>query len=448
MLVTTTEQKGIAMVNNDSIQHLDPELKELLFTYLKTTSNLCEFMNSSMTMLLNTIMSLQADEVCQAQYNERTDKRTNCRNGYRKRILTTSVGSLHLLIPKLRKGTYFPENIFSRWARIDRAVICAVAEMYVSGTSTRKIEKVAKSFGIESISKDQVSKLCSILDKDTHKFLHKDWSDINFAYLFLDATYLKCHAGSRVRNEAFLTAIGIGSDGHKHFLGFTCSESESYESWLSFLEDLKSRGVDGVKLITSDAHNGLKRAITQVYPQASWQRCITHVKREVIQKISSKKNANRACAIMSPIFKEKDPSLVRALYHEAVEQIEAISPKAAKVLEDAETDALTYLSFPQGHHLKIRTNNIQERMNAELKRRARVVGCFHNTSSIERLLGAIAIEENSVWETGRMCMSPESVAVVLDIDKKRVRLPRIKLEAKKKAQAIIQLAIDELEDVS
>lgn len=129
------------MVNNDSIQHLDPELKELLFTHLKTTSNLCEFMNSSMTMLLNTIMSLQADEVCQAQYNERTDKHTNCRNGYRKRILTTSVGSLHLLIPKLRKGTYFPENIFSRWARIDRAVICAVAEMYVSGTSTRKVKK-------------------------------------------------------------------------------------------------------------------------------------------------------------------------------------------------------------------------------------------------------------------------------------------------------------------
>lgn len=436
------------MVNDNSIQHLDPELKELLFTYLKTTSNLCEFMNSSMTMFLNTIMSVQADEICQAHYNERSDERTNSRNGYRKRILTTSVGDLHLLVPKLRKGTYFPENIFSRWARIDKAVICAVAEMYVSGTSTRKVEKIAKSFGIESISKDQVSHLSSLLDKDTQEFLNRDWSHINFAYLFLDATYVKCHSVSRVRNEAFLTAIGIGSDGHKHFLGFTCADSESFESWLSFLEDLKDRGVGGIKLITSDAHEGLKRAIAHVYPDASWQRCITHVKRDVIQKVSGKKNIKRACAVMSPIFKEKDPTLVRALYHEAIEQIEAISERAAKVLEEAEIDALAYLSFPQGHHIKIRTNNIQERMNAELKRRARVVGCFPNPSSVVRLLGAIAIEENAEWESGRMHMAPESVAVVLEIDKGRVKLPRISLQAKKRAQTIIQLAIDELEDVS
>ena len=285
----------------------------------------------------------------------------------------------------------------------------------------------------------------AVIDGEVDAFLAKDWSGMRFAYLFLDATYVSCRVGGRVRKEAFITAIGVGDDGRRHFVGFTCANAESYASWRGFLQDLEERGVRNVRLVTSDAHDGLVKAIGEVYPEATWQRCIVHVKRDVLAKISGKEDQRRALAVMAPIFKESDPALVRALYHRAVEELEAFAPGAASVLEDAELDALAHLSFPRGHRVKIRTNNVQERMNCELKRRAKVVQSFPSTDSVMRLLGGIVGEINADWESGRLFMSRESLEPVLGMERAENEVEEIEVgeEAMANAKVIMRIALDE-----
>ena len=433
------------MVNNNRIPHDSPELREVLMGFLDSASSLCDMMNTTMAAVLNEIMSIQADEACGAGYGERSDARVNSRNGYRERRLETTVGTLPLLVPKLRSGSYFPTDLFERWSRTDRALAAAVAEMYVTGTSTRKVEKVAAKFGVESLTKDQVSRLCAVIDGEVDAFLEKDWSGMRFAYLFLDATYVRCRVGGRVRCEAFITAIGVGDDGRRHFLGFTCANAESYASWRGFLQDLEERGVRGVRLVTSDAHDGLRRAISEVYPEATWQRRIVHVKRDALAKIDGAGAQRRARAAMAPIFKESDPALVRALYHEAAGELESFAPAAAKVLEDAEVDALAHLSFPREHRVKIRTNNVQERANCELKRRAKVVQAFPSTGAVMRLLGGIVDEINADWESGRLFMSKESLKPVLGLERAENRVEEFAPdeEARSRAKVIMRIALDE-----
>ena len=433
------------MVNPNRITHDAPELRDVLLGFLESASSLCDMMNTTMAAVLNEIMSIQADEACGASYGERNDARVNSRNGYRKRKLETTAGTLPLMVPKLRSGSYFPTDLFERWSRTDRALAAAVAEMYVTGTSTRKVEKVAAKFGVESLSKDQVSRLCAVIDGEVDACLAKDWSGLRFAYLFLDATYVSCRVGGRVRKEAFITAIGVGDDGREHFVGFACANAESYASWRGFLQDLEERGVRNVRLVTSDAHDGLVKAIGEVYPEATWQRCIVHVKRDVLAKISGKEDQRRALAVMAPIFKESDPALVRALYHRAVEELEAFAPGAASVLEDAELDALAHLPFPRGHRVKIRTNNVQARMNCELKRRAKVVQSFPSTDSVMRLLGGIVGEINADWESGRLFMSRESLEPVLGMERAENEVEEIEVgeEAMANAKVIMRIALDE-----
>lgn len=433
------------MVNPNRITHGTPELKEVLLGFLESASSLCDMMNTTMAAVLNEIMSIQADEICGAAYGERSDSRVNSRNGYRPRGLDTTCGTLDLMVPKLRSGSYFPTDLFERWSRTDRALAATVAEMYVTGTSTRKVEKVAAKFGVQSLSKDQVSRLCAVIDGEVDAFLAKRWDGMRFAYLFLDATYVSCRVNGRVRKEAFITAIGVGDDGRRHFVGFTCANAESYASWRGFLQDLRERGVRDVRLVTSDAHDGLVKAIGEVYPEATWQRCIVHVKRDVLAKIEGAEDQRRARAIMAPIFKETEPQLVRALYQRAVEELESFAPKAACVLEDAEVDALAHLSFPREHRIKIRTNNVQERMNCELKRRTKVVQAFPSTDSVLRLLGGIIDEINSEWETGRIYMSPKSLKPVLGLEEAKNRYDEFEPseEVRQQAKVIMMIALDE-----
>ena len=433
------------MVNPNRIAHDTPELRDVLLGFLESASSLCDMMNTTMAAVLNGIMSIQADEACGASYGERSEARVNSRNGYRKRDLDTTVGTLPLMVPKLRSGSYFPTDLFERWSRTDRALAAAVAEMYVTGTSTRKVEKVAAKFGVDSLSKDQVSRLCAVIDGEVDAFLAKDWSGMRFAYLFLDATYVSRRVNGRVRKEAFITAIGVGDDGRKHFVGFTCANAESYASWRGFLQDLEERGVRNVRLVTSDAHDGLVKAIGEVYPEATWQRCIVHVKRDVLRKVEGREAQRRATAVMAPIFKESDPALVRALYHEAVGELEAFAPAAARVLEDAELDALAHLSFPRGHWVKIRTNNVQERMNCELKRRAKVVQAFPSADSVLRLLGGIVDEVNAEWESGSRFMSTDSLGPVLGLERAENRTGEIEVgeEVVASAKVIMKVALDE-----
>ena len=433
------------MVSSNRITHNNPELRDVLLEFLDSASSLCDMTDTTMAAVPDEIMSTRADEACGAEYGARSDRRVNSRNGYRSRRLDTTIGTLDLRIPKLRSGSYFPTGLLERYSRTERALAAAVAEMYVTGTSTRKVEKVAAKFGVESLSKDQVSRLCAVIDGEVDAFLARDWSAMRFAYLFLDATYVRCRVSGRVRSEAFITAIGVGDDGRKHFVGLTCANAESYASWRGFLQDLERRGVRNVRLVTSDAHDGLVRAIMDVYPEATWQRCIVHVKRDVLAKVDGREAQRRARAVMSPIFRESDPTLVRALYHKAVDELASFAPGASRVLEDAEVDALAFLSFPREHRVKIRTNNVQERMNCELKRRAKVVQTFPSTGSVLRLLGGIVDEVNADWASENLFMSKESLRPVLGLERAENRIEEFapSEEVRARAEVIMMVALDE-----
>ena len=385
------------MAGPDRITHDNPEPGDVSPGFLDSAPGLCDMTDATMAAVPDEIMSIQADEACGAEYGARSDRRADSRNGYRSRRLDTTIGTLDLRIPKPGSGSYFPTGLPGRYSRTERALAAAVAETCAAGTSTRKVERVAAKFGAGSLSKDQVSRLCAVIDGEVDAFLARDWSAMRFAYLFLDATYVRCRVSGRVRSEALVTAIGVGDDGRKHFVGFTCANAESYASWRGFPRDLEGRGVRNVRLVTSDAHDGLAGAIREVYPEATWQRRVARARRDVLAKVDGREAQRRARAVMSPILGESDPTLVRAPCHEAVDELASFAPGASRVLEDAEVDALAYLSFPREHRVKIRTNNVQERMNCELKRRAKVVQTFPSTGSVLRLLGGIAGEADAGW---------------------------------------------------
>ena len=433
------------MVSPNRITHDNPELRDVLLEFLDSASSLCDMTDTTMAAVPDEIMSIQADEACGAEYGARSDRRVNSRNGYRSRRLDTTVGTLDLRIPKLRSGSYFPTDLLERYSRTDRALAAAVAETCAAGTSTRKAGRVAAKFGAGSPPRDQVSRLCAVIDGEVDAFLARDWSAMRFAYLFLDATYVRCRVSGRVRSEALVTAIGVGDDGRKHFVGLACANAESYASWRGFLRDLEGRGVRNVRLVTSDAHDGLVRAIREVYPEATWQRCIVHVKRDVLAKIDGREAQRRARAVMSPILGESDPTLVRAPCHEAVDELASFAPDASRVLEDAEVDALAYLSFPREHRVKIRTNNVQERMNCELRRRAKVVQTFPSTGSVLRLLGGIVDEVNADWASENLFMSKESLRPVLGLERAENRIEGFapSEEVRARAEVIMMVALDE-----
>ena len=430
------------MVSPNRITHDNPELRDVLLEFLDSASSLCDMMNTTMAAVLNEIMSIQADEACGAEYGARSDRRADSRGGCRSRRLDTTVGTLDLRIPKLRSGSYFPTDLLERYSRTDRALAAAVAEMYVTGTSTRKVEKVAAKFGVESLSKDQVSRLCAVIDGEVDAFLARDWSAMRFAYLFLDATYVRCRVSGRVRSEALVTAIGVGDDGRKHFVGLACANAESYASWRGFPRDLEGRGVRNVRLVTSDAHDGLAGAARGACPEATWQRCIVHVKRDVLAKIDGREAQRRARAVMSPILGESDPTLVRAPCHEAAGELASFAPDASRVPGDAEVDALAYLSFPREHRIKIRTNNVQERTSCEPRRRTKVVQTFPSTESVPYLLGGIVDEANAGWASENLLVSKESLRPVLGLERAERRIEGFapSEEAGKRAEAVMMVA--------
>ena len=267
--------------------------------------------------LVNEIMDAQADEACEAG---------NQRNGYRERRLVTSVGAITLRIPKLRVGTYFPEDLVERYSRVDRAVIAAVSEMVTNGVSTRKAKRVAQSMGIDRMSASQVSRICSSLDETVADLQQRDLSDVSYPYIWLDATYIKCRDSGRVQSTALVTAIGAGSGGYRRLLGLDAIDTESYDGWRSFLVSLRARGVSGVVCVTSDAHEGLKRAIREVFPGAAWQRCIVHLMRSAAGNASTKQKKAAVLGILKAVFAERDPELVRELYQLAIGQIEGLLP--------------------------------------------------------------------------------------------------------------------------
>ena len=381
----------------DSLLFNNPELKQLALNNLKECIDVQEFGRKMIELLFNSCMSAQADIVCNAEYGKSSETRTNQRNGYRERHLLTSEGVLNLKIPKLRSGSFFPEDLIERYCRVDKSLIAAIAEMYVMGISTGKVEKVVEAFGIPEMSKSQVSRMCSELDEEVSAFRTRRFDEIRFAYLYLDATYVRCRIDHKSVSQAFVTAIGLGEDGHKRFLGTDCIDTESYIDWKEFLSDIKERGMCDVKLVISDDHKGLVKAIDEVFLGAAHQRCVTHLMRNVEFHIHKQSDQKLAREMLKATFAQKTPLTIRACYQKATEEIGKLSNRAGSILLEAEDEALSYIHFPVSHWTKIRTNNIQERTNREIKRRYRVVQCFPSKESLIRLVCSALIETEQDW---------------------------------------------------
>ena len=313
----------------------------------------------SLQEVLRQLAESVADEVMSAEADQPCEATGNSRNGYRERMLTTCMGALTLRVPKLRTGSFFPEDVLERHQRVDRAVVAAVAEMHATGTSTRKVQRVAAAMGIERISREQVGVICASPDSEVEELSTRPPGDLPAPYLWLDATYVKCRRSGRVASTAVATAIDCDSEGWRHVLGVGVVGTESYDSWSTFLGRVRERGVRDAGLVTSDAHEGLRRAVEETFQGAAWQRCAVHLMRDCARAASgSRRTSRRVSGIVAPVFRLREAGAVRAAYHLAIEMLEGCCPEAARILEEAEPDALAYLDFPPSHWKRLRTNNL------------------------------------------------------------------------------------------
>ena len=435
----------------DTLLCNNPEVKKIALTALEECCDLQAFGRRMLEILVNAAMSAKADEACNASYGERDPERSNSRNGYRPRKLITQAGELSLRVPKLRSGTFFPEDIIERYCRVDRALVACVAEMYVMGISTRKVEAVATELGVSSMSKSQVSRLCEMLDAEVAAFRAQRFDGVRFAYLYLDATYVKCRVDGRSSSQAVVTAIGLDETGHKRFIGVDCIDTESYADWKAFLSDLRARGVEGgrqgVRLVVSDEHAGLVRAIAETFQGTAHQRCIVHLMRNVAGHIRKKEDQKKAREALKAVFAQKSALMTRACYQQATEEILKMSKTAGSVLLEAEDDALAYLSFPRAHRPKIRTNNVQERANREIKRRTRVVQSFPSRSALIRLVTAALIEADEEWSTRCMISAP-SLSHAWKSEERTAPTEEEILTVRDAARRVIEQAIDPHTDES
>jgi len=359
-------------------------------------------LRTMLTEMVNVLMSAEIDSVCAAGYRERTDERINSRNGYRSRPWDTRVGTIDLQIPKLRHGTYFPGWLLEPRRRAEKALTAVVAEAYLQGVSTRRVEDLVQSLGIEKLSKSQVSLLSKELDGVVKSFRERPLTG-TFKYLWLDALVLKCREGGRIVNVACLVGVGVNDDGRREILGVDVVTAEDGAGWLAFLRGLRARGLKGVELVISDAHQGLKDAISSVLRGAAWQRCRTHFIRNLLTRVPKAAHGIVATYVRT-IFAQPDAESVRAQHARTVEHLRGRFQKAAEMLADAE-ELLAFTAFPKEHWRQIWSNNPQERLNREIRRRTDVVGIFPNRDSIIRLVGAVLCEIHDDWAVVRRYMT-------------------------------------------
>jgi transposase-like protein len=318
-------------------------------------------------------------------------------------------------------------------------MVAVVKEVYSRGLSTRKIVKAADALEFGSLSPSRVSRMTSELDEEVAALNAARFDGMGFPYLWLDATYLKCRDEGHVQSKGVVTAIACGEDGSRRFVGFDVVDTESAASWKAFLRGLRRRGVRGVRCVVSDAHEGLVQAIPEVFQGAAWQRCIVHLERDVAGWFQKKEDRAAATAAMKAVFAERDPQLVRAAYRQAAERISQIKARAGELLEDAEADALAYLDFPYEHHVRLRTNNVQERANEEIKRRTKVVGVFPSVGSMMRLVGSVLIDVNEEW----LEMNFIDAASLKDVRRSEADRRPIPPDVMEKARICVAAAIEE-----
>lgn len=366
-----------------------------------------DLMRSLLQTLINALLSADADAVVGAEWGQPSPERTAQRNGYRHRPLDTRVGTIDVAIPKLRTGTYFPEWLLERRKRAETALITVVADCYLAGVSTRRMDKLVKTLGIHSLSKSQVSRMAADLDEQIDQFRHRPLDTAGpFTFLAADALTMKVREGGRVINAVVLVATGVNADGHREVLGLRVATAETGPAWNEFFADLVARGLGGVRLVTSDAHAGLVEAIGANLPGAAWQRCRTHYAANLMGTCP-KSLWPAVKAMLHSVYDQPDAPAVHAQFDRLLDYVTAKLPDVADHLDTARADILAFTTFPTDVWTQIWSNNPAERLNREIRRRTDAVGIFPNRNAIVRLVGAVLAEQTDEWAEGRRYLGLE-----------------------------------------
>jgi transposase-like protein len=342
------------------------------------------------------LMSADAEAVCGAGYGVRSEERTNTRNGYRAREWDTRAGTVELAIPKLRQGSYFPDWLLEHRRRAEAALVTVVATSYLLGVSTRRMEKLVETLGITRLSKSQVSVMAKDLDEQVEAFRTRPLDAGPYTFLAADALVLKVREGGRTVNVHALLAVAVNAEGYREILGLQVSSAEDGAGWLAFFRDLSARGLSGVALVTSDAHRGLLEAIGATLPGASWQRCRTHYAANLMS-VTPKSAWGWVKALLHSVYDQPDAKAVHAQFDRVLDTLAEKLPAVAEHLDAARGDILAFTSFPKDIWRQIWSNNPQERLNREIRRRADVVGIFPNRAALIRLVGAVLAEQHDEW---------------------------------------------------
>jgi putative transposase len=368
-----------------------------------------DVLREGVRVLAEALMELEVAQHVGAERHERTPARLGQRNGVRDRQWDTRVGTVDLRVPRVRDGSYFPTLLEPR-TRGERALVAVVQEAYVGGVSTRRVDGLVKALGLEGISKSQVSRLCATLDEEVERFRMRPLT-VAYPYLWLDATFVKVREAGRVVSQAVVVAIGVTAAGVREVLGVDVGPSEDGAFWLRFLRSLVARGLQGVRLVTSDAHEGLRQALGAVLHGASWQRCRVHFVRNALALVPKGMQALVAATIRT-IFAQPTAEQAREQWRRVADGFREKWPRLAALMDAAESDVLAYLGFPREHWRQIWSTNPLERLNKEVKRRTDVVGIFPNPAAVIRLVGALLGEQHDEWQVGRRYFSAESMALL------------------------------------
>lgn len=368
-----------------------------------------DLLRDMLTTFMNALLSADADAVCGAAYGQAADSRVNRRNGYRRRDFDTRAGTVDVAIPKLRQGSYFPDWLLERRRRAEAALTTVVANCYLLGVSTRRMNGLVESLGITGLSKSQVSVMAKELDEHVEQFRTRPLDQGPYTFVAADALTMRVREGGRVVKVAVLVATGVNADGYREILGLQVGSSEDHASWLAFFRDLTARGLHGVKLVTSDAHQGLVAATGATLPGAAWQRCRTHYAANLMSA-TPKASWPWVKTLLHTIYDQPDAESVHAQFDRVLDALQAKLPHSAEHLETAREEILAFTAFPKSIWRQIWSNNPNERLNREIRRRTDVVGIFPDRNSIIRLVGAVLAEQHDEWSESRRYLGLEALA--------------------------------------